>query len=246
LTTFRAAWGQYDQFPSGWQLNPDYGNPRLDPEYAYHSVLGAERKFGGGLFGRVEVYDKRYHRLVVGDEGEGNYANTGDGMARGVELFLKESIGERFFGWASYAWSVSKRKQRAGESWARYEYDQPHVATVVGSYALTPAWRVGAKFRYNSGPLYTPVVGRYQDANGDWQPIDGAPYSKRMSDYIRFDIRVEHAFRFSRWKLSLYADVLNVFGRSNPAGMGYSDDYSESRQYNNLPRLPYVGLSGQF
>jgi len=254
-TTLRAAWGIYSQFPNGYQLNPDYGNPNLTPEYAQHTVLGVERQFDRGLFGRVEVYHKWYDSLVVDANGSGDrrnrsgdfkLSNDGVGLARGAELFLKQNIGEKFFGWVSYAYSTSRRRNFAGDKWVLYQYDQPHVATLVSSYAFTPVWRLGAKVRYSSGSLITPVTGAYKDIDGKWQPIYGDPNSVRMPDYVRVDMRVEHGFRYSSWKLSLYFEVLNVFNRGNPTDYEYNDDYSQKKAVNSLPRLLYLGLGAHF
>jgi hypothetical protein len=255
LTTLRAAWGRYGQFPTGLELNPDYGNPRLSANIAEHTVLGIERQVTPALFGRVEVYNKRFSDLVVATDstasGPGravdrNYSNEGLGYARGAEVFLKAIEGERFFGWLSYAYSVSKRRDHPADAWARYQYDQPNIATAVGSYAITPRWRFGTKIRWNSGPLVTPLVGRYQDVGGQWQGIFGPQNSERLADYIRCDMRIEYAHPHDRWKLVVYFEMLNVFGRANPADLEYTDNYTGTRQINNLPRIPYLGVEARF
>jgi len=254
LTTLRAAWGIYSQFPNGYQLNPDYGNPNLAPEKAQHSVLGVERQITRGTFGKVEVYHKWYRDLIVNAndtggrrrEGAWRLSNDGVGLARGVEVFLKQNVGEKFFGWLSYAYSTSKRRDFPGDKWALYEYDQPHVATLVGSYAFTPVWRLGAKVRYSSGSLITPVTGAYKDANDRWTPIHGPANSERLADYIRTDMRLEHGFLYSGWKLNLYFEVLNLFDRKNPADYQYNEDYSEKKVVNSMPRLYYLGLGAHF
>jgi len=245
-TTLRAAWGRYEQFPTGWELNREYGNPHLDPERAEHVVLGAEQRFPAGLFGRLEVYDKQYRRLVEEAEDGRRYANEGVGYARGVEVFLKEQLGERFFGWVSYAYSTSMRRPSPGELWARYEYDQPHVATAVVSWSPAARWRLGTKVRYNSGPLLTPLVGRTQNPDGSWEAVWGRPYSQRLADYVRCDARAEFTYPHDRWKFVIYVEILNVFGRANPAGVDYNNDYSEVEVINNLPRMPYLGVEARF
>jgi len=257
-TTLRMAWGIYSRFPDGMQLNPDYGNPDLGPEYAQHTVLGVERQLSPGFFGRVEVYHKWYYNLVVGrqgtitigdraegNRGDNNYTNDGTGLARGIEFFLKRNLGEKFFGWISYAYSVSKRHEGPGAGWTRYEYDQPHVATMVASYAPSTNWRVGTKVRYNSGPLVTPVTGRYQDASGDWHAIYGTPYSRQLADYIRVDLRAERTFRYFDWNLKFYIEGLNLFSRKNPTGLEYNKDYSQERIVGSLPRILYFGLEAK-
>jgi hypothetical protein len=202
----------------------------------------------------VETYHKWYRDLVVdandsrgrNQAGEFKLSNDGVGMARGVEVFLKQNVGEKFFGWLSYAYSRSWRRNFGGDNWELYEYDQPHVATLVTSYAFTPVWRLGTKVRYSSGSLITPVVRAYKDVHGDWNPVYGEPNSERLGDYVRVDLRVEHGFLYSGWKLNLYFEVLNLFDRGNPSGYEYNDDYSEKKTVNSLPRLFYLGLGAHF
>ena len=54
------------------------------------------------------------------------------------------------------------------------------------------------------------------------------------------------AFRFNRWKLNCYFEILNVLGRANPQALSYNEDYSAATQVNNLPRIPYIGIGAEF
>lgn len=246
VTTARAAASVHSQFPKGWQVHEDFGNPGLTASFADHGVVGLERRLGRGVTGRVEAYAKRYRNQILDTDDARRYANEMTGDARGVELLLRRSGGDRFFGWASYAWSRSRRRDAPGRPRHLYEYDQPHVATLIGSWASSPVTRIGAKLRWNSGPLVTPITGRYQDADGDWHGLAGDPYSVRLDDYVRLDLRAERAFRFARWKVNLYGELINALNRSNPAGLEYSENNAETREVDNLPRIPYFGVEAVF
>lgn len=244
LTTWRAAWGRYDQLPSPRQLNPDFGNPDLLAQQADHVVVGYERTLSRALFLKLEAYDKEFRHQVVRVFDGRWFANTGAGDARGAELFLKARVEDRFFGWISYAYSRTRRHETDQEPWHLYDFDQPHIATALGSIRLTPGWATGAKFRFSSGTLYTPVVNAYRDPySGGYRPIYGAMNSKRLPDYARLDLRVSYTARREGWKLETYAECLNVLGRKNPADIFYSSDYSSSQTVNNLPRIVYLGIS---
>ncbi len=245
-TTLRAAWGRYDQLPTPRQLNPQFGNPGLLPQQADHVVVGFERTLSPLFFLKLEAYDKEFRRQVVRVYDPRWFSNDGAGDARGAEVFLKARTEGRFFGWISYAYSRSRRHDEPGDPWHLYDFDQPHIATVLGSWRMTPGWTAGAKFRYSSGNLYTPVVDSYQDVYGDWDPIYGPTNSKRLADYARLDFRLSYAFRREGWRLETYAECLNVLGRKNPADIYYSDDYKESTTVNNLPRIVYLGISFVF
>jgi hypothetical protein len=59
-------------------------------------------------------------------------------------------------------------------------------------------------------------------------------------------VRMDYAWRFEGWHLSVYLETLNVLNRANPAGLTYNKDYTETRVVNNLPRMPYFGIEAEF
>jgi hypothetical protein len=246
LTVWKAAWGIYSQFPDDTELNNVFGNPHLTPNLAQHSVLSVERKLNGFLTARLDGYYKYYTNLVTGIKPPELYDNSGSGMAKGVELYLNADLGEKFFGWVSYALSKSERFTIATGKWELYQYDQTNLLTAVGSYNFTPAWSVGAKLHYNTGPLVKALTGRYQDVNGNWHAVYSNDYTHRLDDYLRLDMRTDYAFRFEGWKLNLYIEVLNVLDRSNPAQEMAVDDDTRMQIIKNLPRIPYFGIEAEF
>lgn len=245
-TTWKAAWGWYDQFPGAVQTNAEVGNPHLSANRAEHTVLSLEKKFSREFTGRIDGYYKKYYDLAVFDSGAQNYVNEGLGSARGIELFLRGDWGEKFFGWISYAYSKSERLGPPVNDWYTYAYDQPHIATVVANYSFTPAWSAGVKVHYNSGPLVRSLKTRYQDPAGIWRATFSDTYDQRLDDYCRVDVRMDYSWRFPGWRLNAYWEILNLLNRGNPAGLTYSKDYSEPRVVNNLPFMPYFGIEAQF
>jgi hypothetical protein len=249
-TRVSAGWGLFSQYPTPQELSDEFGNPALDFDHAEHVVAGVEQGLGGGTLLKVETYYKTLRTLVVDVPDARIYANDGEGFARGLELMLKRYGDGKWFGWVSYSFSESWRLQRGGD-WQRYTYDQPHNLTVLGSYNFTPAWSSGARLNWHSGPLITPVVGTVADpdpanTSGVLPVYSSQPYSERLEDYLRLDLRSDYAFRFRGWKLNLYAEIINVLGRNNPSGVTYNKDYSQRETVNNLPRLPYIGLGAEF
>ncbi len=245
LTVWKAAWGIYSQFPDDTELNNVFGNPSLTPNIAQHSVLSVERKLNGFLTARIDAYYKYYTNLVTSLKPPEVYDNSGTGIAKGVEFYLNADFGEKFFGWVSYALSKSERFTPATGIWELYQYDQPNLLTAVGSYNFTPAWSVGAKIHYNTGPLVKDLTGRKYYNNG-WIPEYSNNYTHRLDDYFRVDIRTDYAFRFEGWKLTLYLEILNVLDRPNPALEMPADDATRLEVVNNLPRFPYLGIEAEF
>ena len=154
----RFAYGRYEISPYPWQIAPEYGNPNLKENTAIHYILELEREISTQTRFKVAGYQKDFRDLITRDQSVG-YLNQGQGFARGVELSLNHRAGDRFFSWANYAYSVSKREDRPGEPERLYSYDQTHVATLTVSYMLTPTWEIGAKWQYRTGNPYTPVIG---------------------------------------------------------------------------------------
>lgn len=248
-TRLSAGWGLYSQFPTPQQLSSDFGNPKLGFSRTEHVTTGVEQRLGSAYSVKLEGYYKTYRERVISVPSANIYSNDGEGIARGLELLLKREGDGKFFGWMSLSLAESLRLEK-GDTWRRYQYDQPVTLTLVGSYNVTPAWSWGAKLNAHSGPLITPLIGRYPSSDPNnlagWNPIYGEPFSERLDDYIRTDLRTDHAFRFRGWRLNLYAEILNVFGRPNPTGVTYSRDYSRRETVNNLPFLPYLGLGAEF
>lgn len=257
-TICRAAWGYYSQFPEGFELNKEFGDPGLEPEVAEHFAASVEKKLSSQITGRVDAYYKTYTDLILESHGSitiskngysantATYNNNGFGIARGVEFFLQADYGERFFGWISYALSKSDRLDPFTGVWSLYQYDQTNILSLVASYKFTPAWGIGAKLHYNTGPLFESLLGKYQDSSGNWHGIFSSTYNERLADYMRLDLRTDYTFKFEGWNLYVYLEIINFFNSPNPQSIGYNDDYTETRTIDNLPRIPYIGMGAEF
>ncbi|MXY28438.1 hypothetical protein F4Y59_09815, partial [Candidatus Poribacteria bacterium] len=153
----------------------------------------------------MAAYYKDLRGLVTVDE-EAAYLNQGEGYAQGTEIFLRHQSGERFFGWISYAYALSERRDRPGEPYRPYSFDQTHVATIAASYNLTPTWEFGAKWQYRTGNPYTPREGTnigIDPRNGEpiFIPIFAETYSDRLPPYHRLELRVRKTCQVGNWKL---------------------------------------------
>ena len=244
------AYGIYNQTPIPALLSPTIGNPALKSSRASHYILELKRKLSQDTEIKLAAYYKDLADLATTDE-EAAYLNQGVGYAQGIEIFLRHQRGDRFFGWISYAYAQSKRRDRAGEPYRPYSFDQTHVATLAASYDLTPTWEFGAKWQYRTGNPYTPVEGariQFDPRNG--RPIYIPSYAETNSDrlpaYHRLDLRVSKIFQFSRWKLGVFLELLNAYNRKNLLDYNYSEDYKTRDDINQLPILPYLGITAEF
>ena len=244
------AYGIYNQTPIPAQLSSSVGNPGLKSSQASHYILELKRQLSQNTEIKMAAYYKDLVNLVTSDE-LSIFLNQGVGYAQGTELFLRHQSSDRFFGWVSYAYAVSKRRDRSDEPYRYYSFDQTHVATFAASYNLTPTWEFGAKWQYRTGNPYTPVTDarRILDPrNGKliYLPNYGEKNSERLPPYHRLDLRVSKTFRFKSWGLGVFLELLNAYNRKNLLDYQYNENYTEKNSINQLPILPYLGITAEF
>ena len=252
----RFAYGRYEISPYPWQIVPGFGNPELKENTAVHYIVELEREISPQTRLKIAGYQKNFRDLITRDQREGDlnqvYLNQGQGYARGVELSVKHRAGDRFFSWANYTYSVSKREDRPGEMERLYSFDQPHVATVIASYMLTPTWEIGAKWQYRTGNPYTPVIGADIVPHPDtglprYVPIyDENINSARVPPFHRLDLRISKSFIYQRWRWGIFLELLNAYNRKNVLDVDYNRNYTEERNVHQLPLLLYPGLTVEF
>ena len=120
---------------------------------------------------------------------------------------------------------------------------------MLGSYKLGRGWELGARFRYVSGPLYTPctgVGGFYDSAGGAYECISGRAFSQRLPAFHQLDVRVDKTWDFGSWKLSAYLDLYNAYVHQSPEDISYNFNYSQSTYQTGLPLIPSLGIRGEF
>ena len=251
------AYGIYNQTPLPALLSPSVGNPALKSSRASHYILELKRQLSQDTEIKMAAYYKDLTGIVTTDE-EVAYLNQGEGYAQGTEIFLRHQSGERFFGWISYAYALSERRDRPGEPYRPYSFDQTHVATLAASYKLTPTWEFGAKWQYRSGNPYTPREGATfqtdpRNGNPIYVPIYAETNSGRLPPYHRLDLRVSKTFQFSNWKLGTFLELLNTYNRANLLDFNYPDDCltpedcrERRNDVNQLPIIPYLGITAEF
>ena len=260
------AYGIYNQTPIPAQLSSSIGNPELKSSQASHYILELKREISQDTEIKMAAYYKDLVNLVTSDDAS-IYLNQGVGYAQGTEIFLRHRSGDRFFGWVSYAYALSKRKDRLGDPYRYYSFDQTHVTTLAASYKLTPTWEIGAKWQYRTGNPYTPVTGAEQRIdprflenfesideisavdiieNTIYIPIYGETNSERLPPYHRLDIRLSKTFIFKRWNLGIFLEVLNAYNQKNLLDYRYNTDYSDKDPINQFPLIPYLGITAEF
>jgi hypothetical protein len=261
MWTVKAGAAMYQQPPDyrTGQLSPVFGDPSLQPEGAVHVMGGTEVR----LFKAVELDVQGYYKHLFNQarlslkSGEGSdisipgaatkYESTGYGRAYGGEVLVRVRPTKYFLGWVSYSLSRFERDGYGGAAYAPGPLDQPHNLIVVGSVQLPWGLNFGARLRYASGPLVTPIASSIFDAQANlYVPIPALPWSRRLPDFVQLDARLDKRFVFDDWALTAYLDVQNTTNARNPEALFYNFNYSESAYVYSIPILPTLGVRGEW
>lgn len=250
-TNARISWGIYHQFPQPIQFNEKNGNPSLASQTARHFITSFEH-IENLLMVRLEAYWKSYSNLVLRHKTL-HYANIGDGVARGVDFFVKYGgfLQTPVNGWIAYSYLHSRRLQ-ARDLVEEYVYEKApssfditHNLTVVVKAQLIQFLSGGLTLRYATGRPVTPVIGAVYRQQGYYEPIQGPINSERLPDFVRLDGTLSYFLPFGEANsAAFYFAISNLLDRANPIRYEYSPDYSERRlKTTNYRRFIYFGVA---
>jgi TonB family protein len=259
--SLKAAFGVYHQSPLAEDLSAVFGNPSLGIARATHLLIGGAWRPIDGVAVEATVFGSKSSNLASRSASETPLlaqalVMEGEGRAYGGQILVRKELAKGFFGWVSYSMIRSERMDHPGNSWRLFDYDQTHVATLVGSYDMGRGWELGARVRYTSGFPRTPVVGAYFNTRRDlYEPYFGAQNTARIPAFFAVDLRLA-----KRWilgggpaapgeagegkqptRLEVFLDVQNVTNRSNREDVVYDYAYRTRDYITGLPILPVLG-----
>ena len=266
-----------------WQdasLNFSYGryaqNPRLDQfllgvtpnasleqSLATHYVLELRQTLPFGAQVNIAGYYKTLQDLILYNKDEKQYQNGQKGFVRGFEVSYEHKISDTFNGWMAYAYTVSKRRDFPEKFHRFYTYNSPHVLTLATNYSapqglllsipLIESLDINAKWQYQSGVLYAPLVGRtpftnFRTKEKKWQPLYGE--WKRKPPYHRLDLSL-HFQLFGDledhgWELGFVLEIWNVYNRNNILEVRYSRNFTKEEPISQLPIIPFLAITLDF
>lgn len=150
------AWGTYHQQPHHEFL---VNTSQLQFEQATHYLINYQVAMGRRLF-RAELYNKEYSRLVSYSRSPENipvaFSNSGDGYARGIDVFWKDDDTFRHTSyWISYSYVDSKRKYRDYPESAMPDFVSRHnLSLVYKRWIEAITTQVALSYTYASGRNY--------------------------------------------------------------------------------------------
>lgn len=244
----KAAYGHYHQPPLAEDLSAVFGTPILELAKARHYLLGTKYQLTETLDVEMTGFFSQSSDLIWRNVAPSPFiaqalAQKGEGRSYGAQVLLRQQKLGRFFGWVSYSLMRSERRDDPSLEWRKFDYDQTHVLSAVGSYDLGNGFEVGARFRYATGFPRTPVNAAYFDAaTNTYQPLFGERNSIRIPAFVSVDLRASKTFKFDeQTELEVYLDVYNTLNRRNPEELVYNPTYEQSDYINGFPILPVFG-----
>lgn len=247
---------------SGTTLPTDLWVPstfRVKPQISWQYAAGVFRNFKDNQYETsIEVYYKPMQNQIEYEEGytpglsdpERDFV-FGKGWSYGTELFINKVRG-RLTGWVGYtlSWTWRQFPELNGGEKFPAKYDRRHDMSVVGTYELSPKWKVGGVFVYGTGNA-TSMPERFYIVNGVLTQEFSKVNQYRMESYHRMDLSATYTpipkknrKVKSHWVFSIY----NVYSRLNPyfiyfdqSGNPYDGTLEvEARQVSLFPILPSV------
>ena len=273
-TSFRIGWGRYAQFQRLYELAlPDHDLTYYPASRAEHRVLGLEHEFSAGTRIRIEAYWKHLINLptvyrnwldpvvLFAEVGTDRIkVERSEALARGIEVyFSRESSG-------TFNWRLGYSLTEVTEHVTSFEldgltipfdstipgpYDQRHAMTVDLAYTPDPRWQWTLAWQYRTGWPYT-VAEAVQIGNSQY-PVPTDPMGSRYPAYHRLDLRLTRVFETRNGRVSLFAEVMNLYDRSNVRtyeyevySIGYRNAVANSNPIHYLGVTPSVGISWRF
>ena len=257
----RGAWGIYHQ-PIPMMNIPVEDNVQTvgRAEQAVHYVLGGEYHPNANFLLRLEAYYKTLDNLSGRLREFGRqtqiFVPPESGGAKGVDAFVTHAVSNRLTWGFGYAYAVAK-ESAGGETFFR-QPDRRHSVALSSSHQLSRGWHLYLTWRFHTGEPRTPLTHVLVSQPGGGIACDrqfGETHSERLPPYHSLDFRFTKRNPYSRWELTWYFQILNLYNRSNIDQYAFSERRDEETgilldceidEEPMLPILPTLGISVTF
>ena len=257
----RGAWGIYHQ-PIFLMNIPVEDNVQTvgRAEQAVHYILGGEYHPNANFLFRLEAYYKTLDNLSGRLREFGRqtqiFTPPESGTAHGVDVFVTHAVSNRLTWGVGYAYAVAE-ESAGGETFFR-QSDRRHSVALSSSHQLSRGWHLYLTWRFHTGEPRTPLTHTLVSQPDGGIACDrqfGETHSERLSPYHSLDFRFTKRSPYSRWELTWYFQILNLYNRSNIDQYAFSERRDEETgvllgcdidEEPMLPILPTLGISVTF
>jgi TonB family protein len=213
-----ASVGNYNESQDSIMMTLNLGNHLVSVKGS-QVTLGYEWKLNDVLSlncqGYIGIQWDKFRRKTSRERAEyGSWYFATDGKARmeGMELLVRHSRDNHFFGWLGYSLSYSERYSFEEHKWVEYDYNALNNVQLVANWFFKWNQSFGLRFQYTDGYPYTPYqVQLYDATNFQYQVKAGATNSKRHTPYLGLDLRYEKKFVYKQSMLTVYIEGERLF-----------------------------------
>ena len=275
-TFLRGGWGYYHQFQGLHELETKWNKRNFNKaQFAKHYLLGFEHYFNRNFHLRIEGYYKEIKNrptefrsyqvplnLEVYPEFAYNFAEVyiDKSIAKGIEVYLKYKIDEKFSLWASYSYSVAIDKiseidyQNQNIPVDKFYHgltDQTNTAYLDFNYKPNRDWDLNFGVQFHTGwPYNEPEDRSFYDSDEKFFNSVFSKYnSLRFPNYLRVDLRINRFFHTSAGTLSVFLELINLFSKDNVRAYDFdiSSDSAGNFSFTKnpsrwFPLLPSIGI----
>ncbi len=257
----RGAWGIYHQPISMMNIPVEDDVQTVErAEQAIHYILAGEYQPNVTFLFRVEAYYKTLDNLTGRLREFGRqtqiFLSPEFGTAQGVDVFVTHAVSDRLTWGVGYAYALAE--ESAGDETFFRQSDRRHSLAVSSSHQLSRGWHLHLTWRFHSGEPRTPlthVLVSQPDGSTACDRQFGETHSERLPPYHSLDFRFTKRNPYSRWELTWYFQILNLYNRSNLDQYAFSESRDEEtdmlleceiEEEPMLPILPTLGVSVTF
>ena len=256
----RGAWGIYHQPISMMNIPVEDDVQTVErAEQAIHYILAGEYQPNATFLFRVEAYYKTLDNLSGRLREFGRqtqiFLPPESGTTQGVDVFVTHAVSDRLTWGVGYAYAVAE--ESAGDETFFRQSDRRHSLAVSSSHQLSRGWHLYLTWRFHSGEPRTPLAHVLVSQPSGATACDrqfGDTHSERLPAYHSLDFRFTKRSPYSRWELTWYFQILNLYNRSNLDQYAFSETRDEETgmllceidEEPLLPILPTLGVSVAF
>jgi hypothetical protein len=223
--SLHGAAGRHHQYPEFEQVIGALASTTTRPLRADHFDVGIEQRLGATMRWQVTLYDREEHNffrrplaetrlvngVVVRGQRNAPFEQSLDGFARGVELLVQRKSAGGLSGWIAYAYGRHRYTDAAHGDSFDSDNDQRHTLNVYGFFRKSDRVSFSARARFGSN---VPAPGYYEESGGELL-LSARRNTLRLPVYSRVDLRANRTYNWSRSRMTLFAEVLNVLNRDN-------------------------------
>ncbi|MEE2644618.1 MAG: TonB family protein [Myxococcota bacterium] len=248
-TILKLAGGQYSERLDPRLLDPQRGNPALQPGQSIRTVLGVEQQLTERLSLDISGSWRRSEGLVqINSDPRIRFTDEAELQVIGAEFLLRHELSDRFYGWLSYSYSHIELLPSPEAALRRADWEQNHLISLIGQFRFTPRLATSLRWSYGSPLSYSSSAGSIFDSDrGQPSAFVGAVNDQLLDPHHQLDLRLDYRFLFDQAELLTYIDVKNVYYQRGVEAVDPSAwrfDTVEGVQ--QLPLLITLGLRGAF